>query len=311
MLTMTNRTGSTMVTDIHAEMGARRTPDATRSRPTWSCATSPQPAAAGGGGVRPRVGDVPLHMPNSVGDASRGHLHHRARRRGDPAEDEGPARAARPAPLAATALLTAGVLTAWPRPRRDQRGAGLVERLDVETFTVHAAEIPRVARPAVRAHAQPRIAWKAVRIAEDVPVQRYVVTRHLGTVTQVACDVPATARPRCIDRFAPAGYRATYTVTARHGAHWRATDSEASAVVTMTGVAVPIWVTASDLAGAAGTPSWWARASAAAEAVSAPPQCRSRPRRARRAPPIDVIASRRPWSCRPAPVPRSPRSRSP
>jgi hypothetical protein len=139
-------------------------------------------------------------------------------------------------------MLAAGVLAALATTGGVISAVGWSSGSTSETFTVHAAEIPRVARPAVRAHAQPRIAWNPVRIAEDVPVQRYVVTRHLGTVTQVACDVPATTRPRCIDRFAPPGYQATYTVTARHGAHWRSTDSEPSPAVTMPGIAVPISV---------------------------------------------------------------------
>lgn len=111
-----------------------------------------------------------------------------------------------------------------------------------EAFTVHAAAVPRVDAPNARAATRPRIAWTPVRITGDVPVERYVVTRHLGAVAQVACDVPATARPRCVDRYAPAGYRATYTVAARHGAHWTGPDSAPSPAVTTPGVAVPISV---------------------------------------------------------------------
>lgn len=124
-----------------------------------------------------------------------------------------------------------------------------------ETFTVHAAAIPRIAPPTARTAAQPRIAWDSVRLTGDVPVQRYVVTRHLGDVAQVACDIPATARPRCTDRHAPAGYQATYTVAARHGAHWTGTDSAPSPAVTTPGVAVPISVNGILIVpGAGGTP---------------------------------------------------------
>jgi hypothetical protein len=111
-----------------------------------------------------------------------------------------------------------------------------------ETFTVYAGKIPRMVQPHVHRHAQPRISWTPVQIAPDVPVQRYVVTRHLGAVAQVACDVPAASARRCVDRSAPAGYRATYTVTATYGARWVGPDSEHSAVVAMPGVAVPILV---------------------------------------------------------------------
>jgi hypothetical protein len=110
------------------------------------------------------------------------------------------------------------------------------------TVTVYAAEIPRMTQPRVIRHAQPRIVWTSVEIAPDVPVQRYVVTRHLGSVAQVACDVPATAGPRCTDVHAPAGYRATYTVTATYGSYWIGPDSAPSRVVATPGVAVPILV---------------------------------------------------------------------
>jgi hypothetical protein len=111
-----------------------------------------------------------------------------------------------------------------------------------ETFTVYAGKIPRMDQPRVHPHAHPRISWTSVQIAPDVPVQRYVVTRHLGAVAQVACDVPAASARRCVDRYAPAGYRATYTVSAAYGPRWVGPDSEHSAVVAMPGVAVPILV---------------------------------------------------------------------
>jgi hypothetical protein len=211
-------------------------------------------------------------------------------------------------------MLAAGVLTTLATTGGVISAVGWSSGSTSETFTVHAAEIPRVARPAVRADAQPRIAWKSVRIAEDVPVQRYVVTRHLGTVTQVACDVPATARPRCIDRFAPAGYRATYTVTARHGAHWRGTDSEASAAVTMPGVAVPISVNGQLIVpGAAGTPvvvgsAPVAAADPSASAPVAEPDPAGEPSTGAAAP-IDVIAE--PPAVVVPPAPMQPRTEEP
>jgi hypothetical protein len=87
-----------------------------------------------------------------------------------------------------------------------------------ETFTVYAGKIPRMVQPHVHRHAQPRISWTPVQIAPDVSARR------------------------CVDRSAPAGYRATYTVTATYGARWVGPDSEHSAVVAMPGVAVPILV---------------------------------------------------------------------
>lgn len=122
-------------------------------------------------------------------------------------------------------------------------------------FTVRSAAIPRMAAPRIAPGAQPRIAWTPVRLTAKVPVERYRVTRHLGTVAQVACEVPATARPVCEDRYAPPGYRTTYTVAAAHGRHWTGPESPASAVVTVPGEAVPISIGGVVLVpGAAGDP---------------------------------------------------------
>ena len=139
-------------------------------------------------------------------------------------------------------MLAAGILAALATTGGVISVVGWTTGSTSEAFTVHAAAVPRVDAPAVRAATRPRIAWSPVRITGDVPVERYVVTRHLGAVAQVACDVPATARLRCVDRYAPAGYRATYTVAARHGAHWTGPDSAPSPAVTTPGVAVPISV---------------------------------------------------------------------
>ena len=122
-------------------------------------------------------------------------------------------------------------------------------------FTVRSAAIPRMAAPRVIAGAQPRIAWTRVRLTAKEPVERYRVTRHLGTVAQVACEVLATARPVCVDRYAPPGYPATYTVAAAHGRNWIGPESPASAVVTAPGAAVPISIGGVVLVpGAAGDP---------------------------------------------------------
>jgi hypothetical protein len=59
-------------------------------------------------------------------------------------------------------------------------------------FTVRSAAIPRMAAPRVASGAPPRIAWTPVRLTPRAPVERYRVTRHLGTVAQVACEVPAS-----------------------------------------------------------------------------------------------------------------------
>ena len=122
-------------------------------------------------------------------------------------------------------------------------------------FTVRSAAIPQTAAPRVTPGPRPRIAWTAVRLTAKVPVERYRVTRHLGAVAQVACEVPATARPVCEDRYAPPGYRATYTVAAVHGRHWIGPESPESAVVTAPGEAVPISIGGVVLVpGAAGDP---------------------------------------------------------
>lgn len=140
------------------------------------------------------------------------------------------------------ALLGTGIVAALATTGGVLTVVGWTGESTSETFTVHAAGIPRADRPAARAAVRPRISWKPVRISGDVQVERYVVTRHLGEVTQVACDIPASARPRCTDRYAPAGYRASYTVTARHGAYWAGPDSAPSPEITVPGVAVPIAV---------------------------------------------------------------------
>ncbi|HEX8344881.1 MAG TPA: hypothetical protein VF657_09075 [Actinoplanes sp.] len=177
----------------------------------------------------------------------------------------------RPSVLAVTtvALVAAGGVFAY---------AGWSSGTDSGSFTIYAATIPKV--PAPRAAvpgatavppsdagstagstvgriaggssggtaveparpARPRIGWRPVRLAADVPVHRYVVTRHLGPVTEVVCERPATVVLRCVDRTAPAGYRMSYTVAARHGAHWVGADSERSAVITTPGIAVPVTV---------------------------------------------------------------------
>ncbi|MFI7603226.1 hypothetical protein [Actinoplanes sp. NPDC049681] len=127
-------------------------------------------------------------------------------------------------------------------------------KAEAKTFTVRAASIPRMAAPdaemppgeplvsgdglVVRG---PRISWRGVAIAADVPVQRYVVTRHLGPVAQVACDVPA-GRTRCVDRHPPAGYLVTYTVAAAYGSYWTGLASEESRPVLLPGEAAPIIV---------------------------------------------------------------------
>ncbi|MEV4703955.1 hypothetical protein [Actinoplanes sp. NPDC049316] len=125
---------------------------------------------------------------------------------------------------------------------------------DEAQFTVHAASIPRMDAPAVTLPGGqpeitadgivvggPRIEWDRVSIAPGTPVQRYVVTRHLGPIIQVACDVPADHR-RCVDENAPAGYLATYTVAATYGSFWTGVPSPESAPVPLPGEAAPIVV---------------------------------------------------------------------
>jgi hypothetical protein len=125
---------------------------------------------------------------------------------------------------------------------------------DEAQFTVHAASIPRMDAPTVELPdgqpeitadgivvSGPRIGWDRVTIAPGTPVQRYVVTRHLGPIAQVACDVPA-ARTRCVDETAPAGYLATYTVAAAYGSFWTGVPSPASEPLLLPGEAAPIVV---------------------------------------------------------------------
>jgi hypothetical protein len=120
--------------------------------------------------------------------------------------------------------------------------AGWEIRTTSGPFTVRAARIPQPAPPTVRPRVLPRIGWRPVEIAPGVPVQRYVVTRHLGAAAEVACDVPATATPRCVDAHAPGGYDVTYTVAAAYGTQWTGEDSAPSRPVAVPGVAVPVTV---------------------------------------------------------------------
>ncbi len=119
----------------------------------------------------------------------------------------------------AVALLAGGGVLAF---------AGWTSRSTSETFTIHAVGIPRMARPIVTRALVPTITWKAVRITDDIPVDRYVVTRHLGTAAKVVCSQPATLAARCFDLTALPGDPFTYTVHATHGEHWVGADSEPS-----------------------------------------------------------------------------------
>lgn len=106
--------------------------------------------------------------------------------------------------------------------------AGWTSRSTSETFTITAVGIPRMARPAVTRTLVPVITWKSVRIADDTPVDRYVVTRHLGEATKVVCSQPATLPAKCFDLTALPSDPFTYTVHATHGEHWVGADSEPS-----------------------------------------------------------------------------------
>jgi len=125
---------------------------------------------------------------------------------------------------------------------------------DSASFVVHAESIPRMKAPSATLPSGqpeitedglvvsgPRIRWDRVEIAPGTPVQRYVVTRHLGPIAQVACDVPA-GRTRCVDESAPAGYLATYTVAAAYGSFWTGVSSKPSEPMLLPGEAAPILV---------------------------------------------------------------------
>ncbi len=106
--------------------------------------------------------------------------------------------------------------------------AGWTSHSTSGTFTINAAGIPRMARPTVTRALVPTITWRQVRITDNTPVDRYVVTRHLGTATEVVCSQPATLGTSCADRTALPGEPFTYTVRATHGEHWVGADSEPS-----------------------------------------------------------------------------------
>lgn len=117
--------------------------------------------------------------------------------------------------------------------------AGWTSRSTSETFTIEAAGIPRMARPTVIRALVPTITWKPVRITEDTPVHRYVVTRHLGEATKVVCSQPATQAASCFDLTALPGEPFTYTVHATHGEHWAGAASEPSRPVEVLGTPAP------------------------------------------------------------------------
>ena len=124
--------------------------------------------------------------------------------------------------------------------------AGWTSRSTSETFTVTAPKIPPVARPTAARTPVPVVRWKAVRIADDTPVHRYVVTRHLDGQSRVVCNQPATLPRTCTDLTAPVIGALTYTVHATHGAHWVGVDSAPS---------LPLGATAEPTVSASGSPS--------------------------------------------------------
>lgn len=157
-------------------------------------------------------------------------------------------------PLLRPWLLVLGTLVALIAGGGMLAFAGWISHTDSGPFTIRAAFIPPVQRPAValvtvaRPVAQttgaepgadvvllPRISWRTVRITDDEGVDSYVVTRHDGDKTQIVCTRRAWRTPSCLDRTAPPGASLTYTVTATHGAHWVGADSEPSLPVTMPG----------------------------------------------------------------------------
>ncbi|GAA2548161.1 hypothetical protein GCM10010435_16950 [Winogradskya consettensis] len=94
------------------------------------------------------------------------------------------------------------------------------------TFRVHAVQLPRVPRPVAEVtRAGLRIRWTPVE-----PASGYVVTRHAGGRSEVACTVAAGLRT-CMDLRAPKGYPVSYTVATAFGRHWVGTPSEPSVPV--------------------------------------------------------------------------------
>ncbi|WP_211353757.1 hypothetical protein [Couchioplanes caeruleus] len=87
----------------------------------------------------------------------------------------------------------------------------------------------------------PRIEWDRVEIAADTPVQRYLVSRHLGPVTQLACDIPVD-RHSCVDEHPRAGCLVTYSVVAAHGAFWTGPAGRHSPPIPLPGEPAPVVV---------------------------------------------------------------------
>ena len=106
--------------------------------------------------------------------------------------------------------------------------AGWTSRSTSETFTITAAGIPRMAPPTVIRTLVPVITWKRVHIADDTPVDRYVVTRHVGKASKVVCSQPSSLPAKCLDLTALPSEPFTYTVHATHGEHWVGADSDPS-----------------------------------------------------------------------------------
>jgi hypothetical protein len=113
--------------------------------------------------------------------------------------------------------------------------AGWTSQTESDTFTIQAARIPQVPPPTVTVRLVPVVKWKRVRIAVDKPVDRYIVTRHVGKATRVVCTLAATVPLTCLDLTAPPGSALTYTVQATQGEHWVGVDSQPSAPLTTSG----------------------------------------------------------------------------
>jgi hypothetical protein len=113
--------------------------------------------------------------------------------------------------------------------------AGWTTRTTSQTFIIQAARIPQIPKPAVIAALTPVIQWKSVKIDPNLPVSRYIVTRHVGKATRIVCSLPATLPRQCLDLGAPANSALTYSVYATQGARWIGVDSEPSTPISTTG----------------------------------------------------------------------------
>jgi hypothetical protein len=106
------------------------------------------------------------------------------------------------------------------------------------SLTITAAALPTMAAPRVLLIGRPVVRWDRVSLRAGVPVKRYVVTRHVGASSVVACDVPAVLAT-CVDLGAPVSKLMSYSVHATFERWAGAAGPRSGSVTVPFGLAAP------------------------------------------------------------------------